>query len=119
MASELAAVSLLATVTDIRWLLEFKAYHFLKVRADGEALGLAALTAKLAKLKFAGIADIGEMLALPTVPTGVIGIFFYNLIMSPDLFGNGGWIFAHLPGDLFERHSIPETGLNDDAFAKS
>ena len=58
MVSEFAAVALLATIADIGWLLKLEAYHFLKVRADGEALDLAALTAKLAELMLAGTTDI-------------------------------------------------------------
>ena len=58
------------------------------------------------------------MLAFPAVTAGIIGIFFYDLEMTPYLLGDGGRILAHFPGNLFERHSIPKTGFNDDAFAE-
>ena len=58
------------------------------------------------------------MLAFPAVTAGIIGIFFQDLEMTSYFFGNGGRILTNLPSDLLERHGIPETGLNDDAFAK-
>ena len=58
------------------------------------------------------------MLAFSAVTAGIIGVFFYDLIMPSYLFGYGGGIFAHLLGDLLERHTVPETGFNDDSFAE-
>ena len=58
------------------------------------------------------------MLAFPAVTAGIIGIFFYNFVMTSYFLGYGGRILAHLTGNLLERHGIPETGLNDDAFAE-
>ena len=58
------------------------------------------------------------MLAFPAMPAGVIGILFYNLVMTSYFLGYGGWILTNLPSDLLERHAVPETGLNDDAFAE-
>ena len=66
----------------------------------------------------AGIADIGQMLAFPTVTAGIIGVFFYNLEVTSYLFGDRRGILAYFPGDLLERHTVPETGFNDDSFAE-
>ena len=60
------------------------------------------MATELTKLMFAGIADICKMLAFSTMPTGVIGILFYNFVMTSYFLGYGGWILAHLPGNLFE-----------------
>ena len=58
-ASELTAGALFAAITDIRRFLDFETFQFLKIRALAVAFDFAALTAKLAKLMLAGIADIG------------------------------------------------------------
>ena len=58
------------------------------------------------------------MLAFPAMPAGVIGILFYNLVMTSYFLGYGGRILANLLGDMLERHAVPETGFNDDSFAE-
>lgn len=58
------------------------------------------------------------MLAFPAVTAGVIGVFFYDFEVTSYLLRDGGRILAHFPGDLLERHSIPETGFDDDAFTE-
>ena len=58
------------------------------------------------------------MLAFPAVTAGIIGVFFYHLEVTSNLFGDGGRILANLLGDMLERHSVPETGFNDDSFAE-
>ena len=59
------------------------------------------------------------MLAFPTIAAGVVGIFFYDFEMTPNFFGDGGRILAYFVSNLLERHSISETGFDDDAFAES
>ena len=58
------------------------------------------------------------MLAFSAVTAGIIGVFFYDFEMTSYFFGNGGRILANLLGDMLERHAVPETGFNDDAFAE-
>ena len=51
------------------------------------------------------------MLAVPAMTAWIEGIFFDNLEMPSDFFGDCGWIFIYFLGDLFEGHTVPESTL--------
>ena len=118
MPSEFAMTSFLASVADIRWFVKLETYHLLKVLADSKALDLIALPAELSEFLLTWIADVRKMLALPTMTAGIKGFFFYDLVVTPYLFGDGRRIFIHFLGNLLERHTFSEAGFNDDALTE-
>lgn len=58
------------------------------------------------------------MLAVPAMTAWIEGIFFDNLEMPSDFFGDCGGIFIYFLGDLFEGHTVPESRFDDDALTK-
>ena len=58
------------------------------------------------------------MFAVPAVKAWIERIFFYDLKMPANLFGDRGWILVHFLRDLFEGHTVPQTRFNDNPFAE-
>ena len=118
MPSEFAVTSFLASVADVRWLAEFETYHLLKVLADSKALDLIALPTELSEFLLTWIADVREMLALPAMAARIKGFFFYDLVVTPYLFGDSRRILIYFLGDLLERQAFSEAGFDDDALTE-
>ena len=118
MPSEFTVASFFASIADIRRLAEFESYHLLKVLTDSKALDLNALPTELSEFLLTWIADVRKMLALAATTARIKGFFFYDLVVTPYLFGDSRRILIHFLGDLLERHAVSEAGFNYDALTE-
>ena len=93
MTLQLAALALLAPVTNIGRLAQFGALSLQKVGACLKALGLIARVARLPVGELAGVAQIAVVLAILADNARIVSSGLLELDMGADLFGNGCRVF--------------------------
>ena len=94
MALQLAGLTLLASVADIRRLGQFGTLRPLKVRTGFKALCLETSMAGFSVRKLAGTAHIAVVLAILAYDTGFVTSGMLQFDVRTNLFGNGCRIFA-------------------------